>query len=77
MSEDMRVSRKREMERLDAVGRELERDQLWQEDYERTLERREKRSSWTSWFKKSDKNDKKEAAPVVSSRIGGTGQNVR
>ena len=77
MSEDMRVARSREMERLETVGKELERDQRWQEDYERTLERREKQGNWTSWFKKTDKNDKKQPAPVVSSRIGNTKQNVR
>jgi len=49
IAEDMHVVRNREMERLGAVGKELEKDRLWQEDYAKTLERR---SKWASWFKK-------------------------
>jgi hypothetical protein len=55
MSEDMYIFRNREMERLVSTGKELEREKLWQEDYEKTLERREK---WTSWFKKKNKESK-------------------
>lgn len=59
MSDDMHVARNREMERLGSAGKELAKDQLWQEDYEKTLERRAK---WTSWFKKTGKEDKKGAS---------------
>ena len=65
MSEEVHIVRNREMERLEAAGKELEKDKHWQEDYEKTLERREK---WTSWFKKKDKND----APLMSSRTSET-----
>ena len=61
MSQEMHVVRNREMERLEAAGKELEKDKLWQEDYEKTLERRAK---WTGWFKKKDKTE----APAISSR---------
>ena len=74
MSEDIRVARNREMERLAAVGKELDRDKHWQEDYEKTQERRAK---WTSWFTRTNKNDPKAATPVMSSRIGSTSTNVR
>ena len=69
MSEEMHVFRNREIERLAETGKELERDKRWQEDYERTLQRREK---WTSWFKKKNKEDKSDA-PSVS----GTSKTVR
>jgi hypothetical protein len=59
ISEEMHVFRNREIERLESAGKELEKERLWQEDYEKTLERREKR---TSWFKKKNKDD----APLVS-----------
>ena len=49
ISEDLHIVRNREMERLGAASKELEKDRLWQEDYEKTLARR---SKWTSWFKK-------------------------
>jgi len=71
MSEDIRVARNREMERLEAAGKELEQERLWKEDYEKTQERR---SKWTSWFKKTGK---KTDAPMVSSRIGGVSEQVR
>jgi len=62
MSEDMHVFRNREMERLAKAGKELEIEKYQQEDYEKTLERRER---WTSWFKKKDKESKNDA-PLVS-----------
>ena len=77
MSEDIRVARNREMDRLQAARKELEKDQLWQEDYEKTLERREK---WTNWFKRTGKTEKEEnqsESSMATSRIGGTNQNVR
>ena len=74
MSEDIRVARNREMERLEVAGKELERDKFWQEDYEKTQERRAK---WTSWFTRTNTNDKKNTSPVVSNRIGGVSTNVR
>ena len=74
MSEGMRATHNQEMARLEAAGKELEKDKRWQEDYEKTQERREK---WTTWFKKKDKNDTKSAAPVMSSRISSTNKNVR
>ena len=55
MLEDVRVFRNGEMERLTRAGKELEKEKRWQEDYEKTLERREK---WSSWFTK-----KKDAEP--------------
>jgi len=61
MSDEVHVVRNREMERLEAAGKELEKDKLWQEDYDKTLERRAKMSSW---FKKKDKNE----APAISNR---------
>jgi Asp-tRNA(Asn)/Glu-tRNA(Gln) amidotransferase A subunit family amidase len=63
MSDDVHIIRNREMERLETAGKELEKDKLWQEDYERTLERREK---WAGWFKK--KNKDKDEAPLISNR---------
>ena len=59
MSEELNVAHNREMARLNAAGKELEKDKRWQEDYERTQERRAKWYDWTNWFKKADKNDKK------------------
>ena len=74
MSEDIQVARNREMERLEATGKELEKERLWQEDYEKTVERREK---WSNWFKKTEKETKTEASPIMTSRIGAANQNVR
>ena len=54
MSEDVHIVRNREMERLEAAGKELEQDKLWQEDYEKTVERREK---WAGLFKKKSQDD--------------------
>ena len=51
MSNEVHIVRNREMERLEAAGKELEREKQWQYDYEKTVERREK---WTGWFKKKD-----------------------
>ena len=61
MSDDVHVVRNREMERLEAAGKELEQEKLWQEDYEKTIERREK---WAGWFKKKNQDD----VPMTSSR---------
>jgi len=74
ISEDMRVARNREMDRLAAAGKELERNQRWQEDYEKTQERR---ANWMSWFRKTNKDAPKDAAPSMVSRIGGANQNTR
>jgi hypothetical protein len=63
MSEDIHVFRNREMERLAKAGKELEKDKLWQEDYEKTIERREK---WASWFKKKNKEESKNDTSVAS-----------
>jgi len=52
ISEDVHVFRNHEMARLEHAGKELEKDKLWQEDYEKTVERRKK---WTSWFKSQPK----------------------
>jgi len=57
ISEDLRVAHNREMAKLEAAGKELEREKLWQEDYEKTQERRAKWMSWTNWFKKGDKKE--------------------
>jgi hypothetical protein len=54
MSEDVHVVRNREMERLEAASKELEREKLWQEDYEKTVEQR---ANWASWFKKKNKKE--------------------
>jgi hypothetical protein len=62
MSEDIHIFRNQEIERLASAGKELEKDKLWQEDYEKTLKRREK---WTSWFKKKDKESISDA-PLAS-----------
>jgi hypothetical protein len=69
MSEEVHVFRNKEMDRLASAGKELEKDKLWQEDYEKTLERREK---WTSWFKKKNKENKNETQVA-----GGTDKPVR
>jgi hypothetical protein len=69
LSEDIHVFRNREMDRLASAGKEVEKDKLWQEDYKKTIERREK---WTSWFKKKNKENKNDA-PVAS----GTNKIVR
>jgi len=74
ISEDMRVARNREMDRLATAGKALERDQRWQEDYEKTQERR---ANWMSWFRRSGNNAPKDAAPPMASRIGATDQNIR
>ena len=60
MSNEVHIVRNREMERLEAAGKELEKEKEWQDDYEKTVERREK---WTGWFKKKNKNE----APLTSS----------
>jgi uncharacterized protein YxeA len=67
--EDIHIFRNHEMERLANTGKELEKEKLWQDDYEKTLERREK---WTSWFKKKNKETKSDT-PVAS----GTNKTVR
>jgi len=74
MSEEMRVAHNREMGRLAAAGRELERNQQWQEDYEKTQERR---ANWMSWFQRTNKEEQKEAAPSMVSRIGGSTATIR
>ena len=74
MSEDIRVARNREMERLEATGKELERDKPRQEDYEKTQERRAK---WTSWFTRTNKNDKEDVSPAMNSRLSGASTHVR
>lgn len=62
MSNEIHIVRNREMERLEAAGKELEKEQQHQqEDYEKTVERREK---WAGWFKKKNKGE----APLTSSR---------
>lgn len=68
--EDIHIVRNHEIERLEAAGKEIERDKLWQEDYKKTVEQREK---WTSWFKKKNNNE----TPMVSSRTDETNKNVR
>ena len=52
MSKEMNIIHNSEMKRLEAAGKELERDKRWQEDYKKTQERRAK---WMNWFKKTDK----------------------
>lgn len=52
MSRDVLIVRNREMEQLERAGAEIEKDQHWQEDYKKTIEKRER---WTNWFKKKDK----------------------
>ena len=74
ISEDLRSAHIREMERLDATGKELEKDKFWQENHEKTLKQSEQR---ISWFKQTDKDTKKSTAPVLTSRIGSTTQNIR
>ena len=61
MSDDVHIVRNREMERLEAAGKELEQEKLWQEDYEKTVERREK---WAGLFKKKNQDE----APMTGSR---------
>jgi hypothetical protein len=61
ISEDMHIFHNQEIERLATAGKELEKDRLWQEDYKKTVERREK---WSTWFKKKDKGTKNEAPSV-------------
>ena len=65
LSNEVHIVRNREMERLEAASKELEKEQHWQEDYEKTVERREK---WSGWFKKKNKND----APLTSSHASKT-----
>ena len=74
MSEDMHAARNREIERLEAVSKELEKDKRGKESYEKTLERREK---WAGWFKMKDKNNKKDTALPMVSRIGSTHKNTQ
>jgi hypothetical protein len=78
MTEEMRVIRNREIERLETAGKEIEQEKIWQDDYEKTLEQREKRSNWiANWFKKKDKKDVLTASPATQNRISSTDQNVR
>ena len=65
MSDEVHVVRNREMERLEAAGKELDKEKRWQEDYEQTVERREK---WASWFKKKGKNE----TPLISNHADET-----
>lgn len=67
-SKEVHIVRNREMERLEAAGKELKEEQLWQEDYEKTIARREK---WFGWF------NKKENTPAVSSNTAGENKNLR
>jgi len=75
MSEDLRSSHNREMASLEAVRREQEMDKRRQEEYAKTLERREQQ--WASSLKKTDNGNKKSPAPVMTSRLGSTHQTVR
>ena len=56
MSENLNTIQNREMERLTAASKELEREKRWQDDYEKTQKRRAK---WMSWFTKTDTTNKK------------------
>ena len=71
IAEDVHVFRNHEMVRLENAGKELEKDRLWQEDYEKTIERRNK---WTSWFK-SKPNSATSDPPTA--RISEASTNVR
>ena len=71
LSEDVHVFRNHEMARLENAGKELEKDKLWQEDYEKTVERRKK---WTSWFKSQPQENTKET-PSMS--MSNTSKDVR
>ena len=69
MSEEVHIVRNREMERLETAGRELEKEQRWQESYERTVERRER---WGNWFSRRNKG-----GAQASSHADGSSGNVR
>jgi len=74
IADDMHVFRNHEMERLENAGKELERDKLWQEDYDKTLENRKK---WTSWFKSKPKETTTDAPEMSVSEANKKGQNTR
>ena len=57
MSEDLRAAHDRETAQLKDTGRELQRDNPWQEGSAKTPENKEKWMSWTNWFKKADKRN--------------------
>lgn len=69
-SEEVHIVHNREMERLEAAGEELKKEELWQEDYEKTIERREK---WFGWMGK----DEQEESPALSSRTEEANKTLR
>jgi len=77
MSDDLHVFRNYEIERLEAAGKQLQREQVAKQVPEQTPAKREK---W-SWFKKKDKDHVANTpqltdTPQVSNRSNGT-SNVR
>ena len=70
MSDEIHIVRNREIERLEAAEKFVDEENRWQEDYAKTLEKREK---WTSWFKKK----KKDETPLVSNRTDSASKNTR
>jgi hypothetical protein len=49
MAENVHIVRNREMEELEKANKMAEKDELWEQDYQKTMERRAK---WSGWFKK-------------------------
>ncbi|MDR3181584.1 MAG: hypothetical protein LBT89_01470 [Planctomycetaceae bacterium] len=49
MAEGVHIVRNREMEELEKANKLAEKDELWEQDYQKTMERR---SKWSNWFKK-------------------------
>ena len=71
IADDVYVFRNHEMARLENAGKELEKDKLWQEDYEKTLEQRKK---LTSWFKSKSKET---TGDTPAMRMSEAGKNVQ
>jgi hypothetical protein len=72
MSEEMHRFHNHEIERLQAAGKEWEKDKSQQQNNATTQDQKEK---W-SWFKKKSKDTKKET-PEVSSRLDEVNKNIR
>jgi outer membrane biogenesis lipoprotein LolB len=54
MSGQMHAYRSKGMKNLEKANKQAEKDRLWEEDYQKTLEKREKRK-FSNWFKNGDK----------------------
>ncbi len=56
MASQVRIVRNKELDKLHREVEEQKKDQAWEEDYQRTLERREKMSFWKKFSSAGEKD---------------------